>query len=282
MRPGTLSLTLLLFIIVLPTAHAFQVRGMDTPESFIVDPATGVYYVSNVSGSPGAKDNNAYIARIDPTGKLVERDFIRSGKNGVHLNAPKGLALSGDHLYVTDIDVVRRFDVESGKPLGTIDFSILGAKFLNDLALSPEGHLFVSDTVGNAIYRIDPARNFQITILAKGPGLGNPNGLVYEAPHHRLLVAAWGSGKLIAVDMRGNILPIHKKRFKGLDGIDLDREGNIIVSSFTAGEIYRIRKYSTVELIRKNMVTPADISFDYKNNRILVPSFDGNLVFTIP
>lgn len=282
MRPWTLPLTLLLLILFFSPADAFQVRGMEKPESFIVDPATGVYYVSNVSGSPGAKDNNAFIARIDPTGKIVERDFIRSGKNGVHLNAPKGLAIAGKNLYVTDIDVVRRFDVQSGKPLGSIDFSILGAKFLNDLALSPEGHLFVSDTAGNTIYRIDPANHFQITILAKGPALGNPNGLVYETPHHRLLVAAWGSGKLIAVDMRGNILPIHNRRFKSLDGIDLDREGNIIVSSFTAGEIYRIRKYSTVEVIRKNMVTPADISFDYKNNRILVPSFDGNLIFTFP
>lgn len=56
---------------------------------FIVDPATGVYYVFNVSWSPGKKDNDAFIAKIDPGGKLTDRDFIRAGKNGVHLNAPE-------------------------------------------------------------------------------------------------------------------------------------------------------------------------------------------------
>ncbi|GJL79595.1 MAG: ATP/GTP-binding protein [Nitrospinaceae bacterium] len=280
-RPLTLPLTFLFFILFFSPSHAFQIKAMDEPHSFIVDPSTGVYYVSNVFGSPDAKDNNGFIAKIDPAGKHVDRDFIRSGKNGVHLDAPKGMALSGQNLYVTDIDVVRRFDVESGLPLGTVDFSILGAKSLHDLAIDSNGNLFVSDPPGNAIYRIDPANNFQVTLLVKGPGLGHPKALVYEAPHRRLLVAT-GFGKLIAVNMRGDVIALHRKRFKGLNGICLDREGNIILSSSRAGEIYRIKKYSTVEVIRKNMVTPAGISCDFRNRQVLVPSFKGNLVFTLP
>jgi len=276
----TLLLTLFFLILLLPLAQAFQLRGMNNPESFIVDPATGIYYVSNVVGSPRAKDNNAFIAKIDADGKLIDRHFIRSGKNGVTLNAPKGLAISGNNLYVTDIDAVRSFDKKSGKLLGTIDLALLGAKFLKDLALGPEGHLFVSDTAGDVIFKIDPGNNNQVSILAKGPGLENPNGMVYENQHQRLLVATGASGKIIAVDMRGNLLTVFQGGFKGLDGIDLDRQGNMIVSSFTAGEIYRIKNYSKVEVLRKHMVTPADISFDPRNNQVLVPSFDGNLVFT--
>jgi DNA-binding beta-propeller fold protein YncE len=295
MRACTLPLSLLLLTLFFSSAQAFQVKGMEAPESFIVDPSTGVYYVSNISGEGGEKDNNAFIAKIDPTGKLVDRDFIRSEKNGVHLNAPKGLAISGKNLYVTDIDVVRRFDLESGKPLGTIDFSILGAKFLNDLAAGPDGLLFTSDSSGNTIYRIDTANNFQVTVLAKGKDLGIPNGLVYEAPHKRLLVATWETGKILGVDMQGKIIPVYKGSFKHLDGIDLDRHGNIIVSSLKkeerwfferwfskTGKIYRIKNYSTVEVIKKGMVTPADISYDLRNHQVLVPSLKGNLVFTIP
>jgi len=278
----TSLLTFIFLILFSASAHALQLHGMDKPDSFIVDPATGIYYVSNVAGSPKAKDNNAFIAKIDAEGKLIDRHFISGKKNGVTLNAPKGLAISGDNLFVADIDTVRRFDKESGKLLGTIDLALLGAKFLNDLALGPEGHLFVSDTAGNVIFKIDPAKKYQVTILARGPGLGNPNGLVYERPHQRLLVTTGESGKIIAVDMQGNILTVFRGAFKGLDGIDLDRQGNMIVSSFTAGEIYRIKKYSMVEVLRKHMVTPADISFDPRNNRVLVPSFDGNLIFTFP
>jgi sugar lactone lactonase YvrE len=295
MRACTLPLSLLLLTLFFSSAQAFQVKGMEAPESFIVDPSTGVYYVSNISGEGGEKDNKAFIATIDPTGKLVDRDFIRSGKNGVHLNAPKGLAISGKNLYVTDIDVVHRFDLESGKPLGTIDFSILGARFLNDLAAGPDGLLFTSDSSGNTIYRIDTANNFQVTVLAKGKDLGIPNGLVYDAPHKRLLVATWETGKILGVDMQGKIIQVYKESFKHLDGIDFDREGNIIVSSLKkeerwfferwfskTGKIYRIKNYSTVEVIKKGMVTPADISYDLKNHQVLVPSLKGNLVFTIP
>ena len=80
--------------------------------------------------------------------------------------------------------------------------------------------------------------------------------------------------------MRGQLLTVYRGKFNGLDGIDLDRQGDMIVSDYTAGKIYRIKKYSTLETLRENMVTPAGISFDHKNNRVLVPSFDGNVVFT--
>jgi len=278
----TLIVTFLFSLFSFSAAHAFEARGMDKPASFIVDPATGVYYVSNVAGSPTAKDNNAFIARISADGKLIDKNFIRSGKNGVQLDAPRGLAISGNHLFVADIDAVRRFDKESGKPLGSIDFLLLGVKLLSGLAVDTDGNVYASDRFGNAIYRIDPAQNFQITVVAIDSRLGHPSGLVFEAAHKRLLVAAWGLGKVIAVDLQGNILQVHSRQFKNLDGIDLDREGNIIVSDFTAGEIYRIKKYSTVEVLRRNMVAPAGVSYDFRNNQVLVPSFDGNLVFTFP
>jgi len=292
MRSCTLFLTFIFLILFSPLAQAFELRGMDQPESFIVDPSTGIYYVSNIVGSHKGKDNKAFIAKIDASGKLIDRHFISGGKKGVTLNAPKGLVISGKNLYVTDIDVVRRFDKESGKMLGTIDFSLLGAKFLNDIALGPKGVLFVSDMMGNVIFKIDPGKNNQVSILAKGPDLGKPNGLVYEISQNRLLVAPWESGKILGVDMQGNIMTVFQGSFfqglKHLDGIDLDRDGNIIVSIFkggrifSAGKIYRIKNYSTVEVLRKNLVTPADISIDHKNNQVLVPSVDGNLVFTFP
>lgn len=276
----TSFLTVLFLILGLPLAQAFELRGMDKPAGFIVDPATGMYYVSNVVGAPRAKDGIATIAKIDADGKLIDRHFVSGGKNGVTLNAPKGLAILGNGLYVADIDAVRRFDKNSGKLLGTVDLALLGAKFLNGLALGPEGQLFVSDTISNVIYKIDLAKNDQVTILARGAGLGYPNGMVYEHRHHRLLVTTSNSEKIIAVDMRGQLLTVYRGAFKDLDGIDLDGEGNMIVSDFAAGKIYRIKKYSSLETIRENMVTPAGLSFDARNNRVLVPSYDGGIVFT--
>ena len=277
-----------IFILIFPIlflcnpAYAFRANGMKTPESFQIDPATGIYYVSNIDGHPKAKDNNGVIAKLDPSGKPIDLHFIRGGKDGVTLHAPKGMVIVAESIYVTDIDTVRRFDKKTGKLLGTVDLSLLGARFLNDLATSPEGILYVSDTNGNAIYRIDPEKNFQVTLAVKDSRLGNPNGMVYDTPRKRLIVVASGTGNILGVDLKGNIFPLVPKKFHHLDGIDFDREGNIIVSNFTKGEIYRIKGFNKVEVIKKNMVTPADISFDSRNNQLLIPSFKGNLVFTHP
>jgi DNA-binding beta-propeller fold protein YncE len=274
-------LVFLVLLIPVP-GHAFELRGLSTPESFIVDPATGIYYISNVNGEPKAKDNNGFIVKADPSGKPIDLEFIKGGKNQVELNAPKGLAISGNDLFVSDIDVVHRFDKSTGQLLGTIDLKLIGAVFLNDVVADPNGNIFVSDTFGNFIFRIDTKRNYQVSILSKGPLLENPNGLAYDPVFKRLVVVTWGTGRILLVDMNGKLSMLGIKPFKNLDGIDFDRKGNIIVSDFTDGKIYRIKNLSTVELIKENLLTPADISFDYKNNQILVPSFDGNLVFTQP
>jgi hypothetical protein len=64
--------------------------------------------------------------------------------------------------------------------------------------------------------------------------------------------------------------------------VDWDREGNLLGSDEAEGKIYRIHNFSRVEIVRGNILTPANISFDYARNLILVPSSKGNLAFTIP
>ena len=89
-----------------PTKVA-SVEGFLTPESVLHDSGQDIYFVSNINGSPTAKDNNGFISRLKPDGAVENLKFIEGGKGGVVLNAPKGLALHGDTLWVADIDVVR-------------------------------------------------------------------------------------------------------------------------------------------------------------------------------
>src|SRR5690348_1943869 len=90
------------------------VEGFLTPESVKYDSAQDVYFVSNVNGGPLAKDNNGFISRVRPDGAIENLKFIEGAHNGVTLNAPKGLALRGDTLWVADIDVVRAYDAKTG------------------------------------------------------------------------------------------------------------------------------------------------------------------------
>src|SRR5690242_11946145 len=79
------------------------VKGFQNPESAKYDAELDVWYVSNVNGAPGAKDGNGYISRLKGDGTVDSLKFIVSGKNGVVLDAPKGLALEADTLWVADI-----------------------------------------------------------------------------------------------------------------------------------------------------------------------------------
>ncbi|MGH7718701.1 MAG: hypothetical protein ACREON_07655, partial [Gemmatimonadaceae bacterium] len=84
-------------------------EGFSTPESVLYDAEADAYFVSNINGSPGERDNNGFISRVRADGTVDSMRFIAGGRGGVTLNAPKGMALVGDTLWVTDIDAVRAF-----------------------------------------------------------------------------------------------------------------------------------------------------------------------------
>jgi sugar lactone lactonase YvrE len=271
---------LVVFLLNPHPAEAFRVGGLKTPASFIVDPALGNYFISNINDEPESRDNNGFILKLDPSGKTLF--VIRGGDPQVTLNAPDGLALKGNILYVTDIDSLRWFDKNNGKPLGHIDFTGIGAKRLKGLAFDGEGNLYISDVLANAIYKVDAAH--KVSIFSKDNRLGNPTGMVYDSALKRLIVVTQATGKVLGIRQDGKIAPVinTSTKFKNLNGVDWGREGNLLVSDETAGKIYRIRNFSRTEVVRENILTPAGISFDYARNLILVPSSKGNLAFTIP
>src|SRR5690606_24976526 len=127
-------------------SRPFTIDGFATPESVLHDRIDDVYLVSNVNGAPDAKDGNGLVSRVAASGELLAREWttgepsLASGP----LHAPKGMALLGDLLAVTDIDVVRFFDRRTGKA----EFSVgtVGWTFLNDLVADGEGGLLVTDT----------------------------------------------------------------------------------------------------------------------------------------
>src|SRR5262245_55231562 len=74
--------------------------ALNTPESVVHDTTGDVYLVSNINGSPVQKDGNGFISRVSPDGRIAEAKWIAGGVNGVTLNAPKGMAIKGDTLFV--------------------------------------------------------------------------------------------------------------------------------------------------------------------------------------
>jgi len=266
-----------LFVLLL---SGFTMTGFKSPDSVLPDPETSRLYVSNVNGTPSTKGGDGFISLLEPSGKPIDMHFIRSGRGGVRLSAPKGLALVGRELYVADLNQVHRFDKTTGALKGTVDLKLLGAKNLTGLAVGPDGILFASDPTTSTIFEIDTLHQHQTAVHVRDKALGQPTSLLYDATHHRLLAGCWDSGQLLFIGEDGKIFSLMQKRFKRIKSLQFDREGHLLFASLLSGKIYRLRNYEKLEVVRENLVTPANFGLDKDGRRLVVPSYRGNIVFS--
>jgi sugar lactone lactonase YvrE len=220
--------------------------GLMTPESVLHDPAADVYLVSNINGNPSAKDGNGFISRVAPDGTIRDLKWIDGAREGVTLNAPKGMALRGNTLLVADIDVIRLFDRASGKPAGT--WSVDGATFMNDVAVGAADTVYATDTgidlstgepkpTGTAaVYQFDASG--KSSVIARGEQLGGPNGVL--AGPDGLTVLDFMSNRVLTVAPDGTVSTRFSLPQGGLDGAVRLQDGSLLVSSWEGNALYRV------------------------------------------
>ena len=259
------------------------IGGFQGPESVRYDEQADAFLVSNIAGYGSVKDGNGYINRMsaaDPASAIV---FIQGGANGAVLNAPKGMALSGDTLWVTDIDVLRAFDRRTGAPLTSIDFTPHGAVMLNDIAVAPDGTLRITDTgilmLPEGVKHTGPDRIFKlgpghaVSVVASGEELRQPNGITWDAAGKRWIVVSFDSfvGE-IATIANGDSARRVIRRGKGrLDGVEALPDGTIIFTSWIDSSLHAIDASGKEQTLVRQLPEPADIGIDTKRNRVAIP-----------
>jgi sugar lactone lactonase YvrE len=271
-----------------------EVTGFKTPESVRYDSASDVFFVSNINGSPDAKDDNGFISRMKPDGTIDSLQLIAGGRDGVTLNAPKGLVLVGDTLWVADIDAVRAFNVRTGATVATVDLSSFHALFLNDICVGGDGALYVTDTGvrikggamehvagGDRIFRIDAAHH--ATVALATDSLQWPNGITWDASGKRFIVVPYAKVPQILAWRPGTPQPVIIGYGPGqYDGVELLADRRLIVTSW-ADSTVTIRDVNVRTAIR-NLPSPADIGIDTRRMHIAVPLLTKDRVdiITIP
>ncbi len=253
--------------------------GFATPESALHDPEADLYLVTNINGPAAEKDGNGFISRVGPDGEVLELKWVDGASPRVSLNAPKGMAIVADTLFVTDIDCIRRFHRVSGEPLQ--DLCLEEAAFLNDLTATPRGDLYFSDSGTSdspgAVYFLRQTADVpQKVALAdgtvlEGEWLGGPNGLF--ADRRGLYVATYRSGEIFQVTPEGERLDMVGPSEMGLDGFVSLGERGFLFSSWGDRAVYWIRPDGTTSPLVENVESPADLGFDAGRNRVLVPLF---------
>ncbi|MBW3628893.1 MAG: SMP-30/gluconolactonase/LRE family protein [Gemmatimonadetes bacterium] len=257
-------------------------QGFQGPESVRYDPDQDRWFVSNIVGTGSGKDGLGYISRID-AGRLdgAER-FIESGRNGVTLNAPKGMALQGDTLWVADIDVLRGFDRRTGSPLAAIDLSSAGAVLLNDVAIGPAGAVHVTDSGiemteigvlyrgGDKILSVGPGG--AVSVVARGPELGRPNGITWDPDERRWLVVSFDPfGSEVYAISPGNPARTVLARGKGhFDGVERLPDGGLLVTSWSDSSLHLFSEGRDRQLVR-HIWQPADLGLGTRRQRVAIP-----------
>ncbi|MDR7401285.1 MAG: SMP-30/gluconolactonase/LRE family protein [Armatimonadota bacterium] len=269
-----------------PAEAPILVSGFATPKSILYDSRADVYLVSNINGSPTAADDNGFISRVAPDGRVLDLKWIDGARPEVRLNAPKGMAVSGDTLYVSDITTVRMFDRRTGEPRGAV--VILGSTFVNDLAAGRDGTVYITDTGvrpdfspsgTDAIYRLSGG---QIGVVARSPDLNHPNGIAVLPDGTLVVVTFSPAGEMYTVGSDGTRRNVRRLPAGNLDGVEVLPGGALLVSSWGASAVFRVEPDGTVSTAVGNVPSPADIGYDGRRNRVLIPVFTENRIVIHP
>lgn len=239
-----------------------------TPESVVYDPARQKLYVSNIAGSPIEKNGQGFISVVDLNGQIQQLKWIEG------LNAPKGLYLLDDLLYIADLDQLVIVSILEGSILKKID--IPDAKFLNDITYLPDSEvILVTDTERHRIYWLDA--NGQTGIWVENEQLMGPNGIIYH--DNSLLIASFSGQRLFSMDPVQLDLTTIANEIGAGDGILITSSGDTIVSDF-GGKIFQLNDQQAQLIIDLSTINEnaADIAWAERPGLLLVPTFFGNTV----
>lgn len=291
--------------------------GFASPSAVRHDSIADLYLVSNINGPALSRDNNGFISRVSPDGKVQALKWIAGGRRGATLHAPKGMTIAGGRLYVADLDVIRVFDVRNALPLPTI--RVPGAIALTDVVVASDGRLIISDIgrdfASGAIFQVDPQG--KVTVLAKGDHLLRPNALAMRQDGS-VLYAPLVGGLVVALSKDGKVtdfrnyppivLPNWPARKLGrLSGVVLLDGATALVTSKEAqtvarikldgpskitepppyergrqGGRYRMTAAPPSEFFLSDLIDPARLDLDRKRARLLVPEVSSNSIVIAP
>ncbi len=246
-------------LLLIPCALQAQYSG---PESIEHDPVGQRYFISNTGNN--SISQRAMDGTVSP--------FVSNLPA-----APYGLELKGDTLFACMGGFIRGYRTADGTPVFNL---ALGAAFLNGIATDGV-FLYASDFSGKKIFKVDVAAMTFTTLVSNT--VSTPNGIVWDAAMQRLWVVNWGgNAKIKSYDRNtGAELGSYITELTNLDGIALDCQGRIVVSSWQPARLTRFENTFTQApeiLTATGLDNPADLDYDAVNNRVCVPNSGSNSV----
>ena len=201
----------------------------------------GVYFISSTNG-----DDMGWVSKLAADGSMIDSRWATDLRN------PMGMRVSGNRLWINNTTEVVGLNLDD--PSDRIVHPIDGAIILNDLATDSSGHAYLSDSLNSRVVRVNLVTGENNTYISTLPS--SPNGLLVQGD--RLYIASWGvmsdrpeeraewitktAGDLYWVSLKDSSKSRHiiVPELGNLDGVEIDQKGNIYVSDWESGKLYKI------------------------------------------
>lgn len=256
----------------------WRLSGFESPESVLYDEANDRIIIGNMGEMGPDAGTDGYLSLVSTDGELMEKQWVTG------LMDPKGMAIVGDSLFVADANGLVEISLADASISRTIELD--GAQFPNDVAADANGNIYVSDLMGEAIYKV---KGDAVEQWLVDDALTLPNGLYVDGD--TLIVGSMGAdmdpatfqtaepGGIILVNLDSKeVAPVENASGLGaLDGVAMMGD-MVLVNDNPTGTIYG---WGEGDFPADDVTTlnPGAADMSAYGNTILVPQMmEGELV----
>lgn len=237
-------------------------EGLCEPETVIHDTVLDTLIVSNICGFK--KNGEGYLSTLTRDGAMKTARWIDT------LDAPAGMAILDRTLYVTDLDKVQVINLDRGEIVSTLG-SFADAKAFNDLAVTPDGTIYVSDSARHKVIKI------QDGIPTPFPNdtteFKYANGMHLD--ENRLYI---GGDRLWVIDLQSmHVEPIDVQGLSDIDGIETDGHGGL-TASIVGGDVWHLPKEGVPAVWTARGVSSTNHAYLPDNDFVIIPTGYDNTV----
>jgi hypothetical protein len=265
-----------------PVPAAPAAKGFQKPASVRYDSALDVFFVVNVNSGFQTNGDSGFISRMRPDGTIDSLRFIAGGRGGASLHAPVGLAITGDTLWVTDLDALRAFDKRTGAPIATIDLKPVGATMLAGIAVAPDGALYITGSGprvtkdGKHEDRIFKVKGRSASTALRSDSLAAAKGIAWDARGKRFILVQWLGARILAW-RPGDATP-RTIGFgsNGMMGVAMLPDGRLIMTSWAKQAL--IIHAGADEYTVRGFGSPGDFAVDTRRGRLVIPMLQQDRV----
>lgn len=227
-----------------------------SPESAAIDTQHDRIFVSNVNGYE--RNGKGFISTLKTDGSVENLRWLTG------LNAPTGLAVSGDILWAVDYDQLLKISIPEQRVVArfaTTDKDPL----LNDVSVTKGGDIFVTGSNSNSVYMVADGK--LRTWLKDDERLKFANGIY--ANDTDVVVAAF---TLIKIDRKSKDIEILAEAdlINDLEGVKPDGSGGYYVSMIGNRPVQRIGGANGAAALFSGTEYVAD--FDYQDGFFVAPT----------